>query len=265
MLEVVLPFADATEARTAWARLAAAAGQPVGTFDPAMVADLPEPARRFFLFAIQPGTRLSTVVEIRMEGELSLGSRQDPKYQPMRAEQILSAPNGLVWSVHSGSGVMRVSGSDGMVEGRSWTRLRLLGLIPVVRAGGDPDHLRSSFGRVMAEAAFWTPASLLPQRGVTWTGLDSDTARASVTHFGMHQEVDIRVDANGQPLRVSIPRWTNANPQAQFRLQPFGGELSDFRSVHGFSLPFQVEGGNFFGTPEYFPFYRAHVIDIRVL
>lgn len=55
-----------------------------GRFDSAMVMQLPEPARRFFQFAIQPGTRLSSVAEIRMEGELSLGTKQEPKYQRWR-------------------------------------------------------------------------------------------------------------------------------------------------------------------------------------
>lgn len=230
-----------------------------------MVAGLPEPARRFFLFAIEPGARLGTVVEITMEGELSLGTKQDPKYQPMRAEQLLAAPHGLVWRVRTGSGAMRAEGSDGMVGNRSWTRFRLLALVPLARAGGDIDHLRSSFGRVVAEAAFWSPAALLPRDGVEWTALDADTARATVTYRGMRQHVDIRVDAKGQPLWVRMPRWSNANPEGVYREQPFGGEVSDFRSVQGFRVPFRVDGGNFFGTPDYFPFYRARVVAVRVL
>lgn len=232
-------------------------------FDPALVADLPEPARRFFSFAIEPGARLSTVVQIRMEGELSLGTREQPGYQPMRAEQVLAAPNGLVWTVSTGTGARRISGSDGMVGERSWTRFWLWRLLPVVRAGGDRDHLRSSFGRVVAEAALWSPAFLLPRQGVTWSGVDADTARATVSHVGMEQELDLRVDRHGMPLWVSIRRWTNANPEKVFRMQPFGGEPSDFRKVAGYRVPFRLDGGNFFGTGEYFPFYRARVTAIQ--
>lgn len=71
----------------------------------------------------------------------------------MAAKQILAAPHGLLWLVSAGTGAMRVSASDGMVADRSWTRLWLLGLVPVVRAGGNVNHQRSSFGRVVAEAA----------------------------------------------------------------------------------------------------------------
>ena len=72
------------------------------------------------------------------------------------------------------------------------------------------------------------------------------------------------VNADGQPDWVSIQRWSNANPQGVYREQPFGGELADFRSVQGFRVPFQVDGGNFFGTPDYFPFYRARVLSWRL-
>ncbi|WP_332824922.1 DUF6544 family protein [Ramlibacter sp.] len=263
-VQVARQSRDGARARAAWRELAAVAGPPVACFDPAMVAGLPEPARRYFRFAIQPGARLATVAEITMEGELSLGTKQDPRYQPMQADQILAAPHGLVWRVRSGGGALRVAGSDGMVGTDSWTCFWLLGLVAVVRAGGNADHLRAAFGRVVAEAAIWSPAALLPRPGVAWSQPGADTARVTLDHAGMRQDVDIRLDAAGQPLWVCMPRWSNANPDGVFRLQPFGGELSDFRSVDGFRLPFRVEGGNFFGTPDYFPFYRARVLSLRL-
>ena len=30
-------------------------------------------------------------------------------------------------------------------------------------------------------------------------------------------------------------------------------------------LPTQIEGGNFIGTPDYLPFYPAHVLSVRFL
>lgn len=256
---------DDNQAISAWGRLVAQAGVAGGVFDPAMVAGLPEPARRFFLFAILPGARLGTAVELSMDGELFLGTRAQPRAQRMHAQQLLAPPHGLVWRVQAETALMRVCGSDGMVGAQSWTRFWLYGVIPIVRAGGDPDHLRSSFGRVVAEGAFWAPASLLPQAGVSWAPVDENTARATVCHAGMRQELDIRVDAQGRPLWVRMPRWSNANPKGVYREQPFGGEVSDFREVQGFRVPFRVDGGNFFGTPDYFPFYRARVRSLRVL
>lgn len=176
----------------------------------------------------------------------------------MAARQILAAPEGFVRTVRTGGGIP-VSGSD---SGR-WTRLRILGLIPVARLGGDRDHTRSAFGRHVAEATFRTRAALLPGPGVTWAAVDGNTARVTVRHVGQEQAVDVTVDPRGRPVHASFQRWSDANPERVHRLQPFGGYVSDFRDVGGYRLPFRVEAGNMFGMDAYFPFFRADVSDIR--
>jgi hypothetical protein len=244
--------------RAEWKRLAALQPAAPERFAPRMVADLPEPARRYFTYTIQPGTPLLPVAEIDMTGRFGLGSKDDPRYQPMEARQILAAPEGFVWSMRSRGG-LPVSGSDSA----GWTRFRILWLIPVGRLGGDPDHARSAFGRYVAEAAFWTPAALLPGPGVTWEAVSGDTARVTVRHGALEQAVDVTVDPEGRPLQVAFQRWSDANPEGVYRLQPFGGFMSDFREVEGYRLPFRVEGGNMFGTDAYFPFFVANVSAIR--
>ncbi len=57
-------------------------------------------------------------------------------------------------------------------------------------------------------------------------------------------------------------RWSNANPQHHFTLQPFGGYLSDFRDFAGFRLPAHVEAGNNFETVDYFAFFIADIQEI---
>lgn len=244
--------------RMEWARLAASQPANPAVYDPVMVAGLPEPAQRFFNFAIAPGTPLLTVAEIDMGGEFSLGTQDHPNYQPMVAQQILAAPTGFVWKVTM-PGVVSVSGSD---TGK-WTRFRILGLIPVARMGGDTNHARAAYGRYVAEAVFWTPSALLPGPGVAWEAPDQDNVRVTVTHNGLSQAVDMKIDADGRPVEVHFMRWSDANPEKKHQLQPFGGQLSDFRDVQGFRIPFHVEAGNMFGTDEYFAFFRAKVTDVR--
>ena len=210
---------------------------------------------------IAPDTPLVTAVEIEMQGEIGFGSKGDPKYQAMTGHQILAPPYGLVWQLKSGV----VSGSDGATPDTSWTRFWLAGLIPVVRVGGNPDHLRSAFGRVVSEAAFWVPASLLPGNGVRWEPISDNSARAIVSFGELAQAVEVTVGAEGQPLQVVIPRWSNENEQKEYREQPFGGYLSEFRNFGGYRLPTRIEGGNHFGTKNYFPFYKAEVTDIKLL
>ena len=222
----LLLFLDRRSDRAEWNRLASL--QPVvpERFSPEMVADLPEPARRYFHYAIQAGTPLLPVAEIDMRGQFSLGNKDQPNYQPMQARQILAAPEGFVWAMRTRGG-MPISGSDS----GSWTRFRIFWLIPVARLGGDPDHTRSAFGRYAGEAVIWSPAALLPGPGTEWEGMDENTARVTVRRGDLTQAIDVTVDAEGRPVVASFQRWSNANPDKVHRLQPFGATMSDFREV----------------------------------
>ena len=244
--------------RVEWQRLAALQPSAPQRYSGELVADLPEPAQRYFSFMIEPGTPLLRVAEIEMNGQFSLGNKDNPAYQPMSARQILAAPEGFVWAMRTRGG-MPLSGSDSGL----WTRFRIFGLIPVARLGGTPDHTRSAFGRYVAEAVVWTPAALLPGPGITWAAVNDDTARVTVRHGELSQAVDVNVDFEGRPVVVSFQRWSNANPDKVHRLQPFGAILSDFREVAGYRLPFRVEAGNRYGTEDYFPFFLAEVTAIR--
>ena len=241
------------------------ATQPVSPkkFSPEMVADLPDPARRFFEFAIRPGTLLTNVAEIDMSGEFSLGTKETPNYMAMQARQLLAGLEGFLWRVRVGSGLMRFAGSDAAGPERSWSRFWLLGLVPVARAGGNDDHARSAFGRYVAEAVFWTPAALLPRDGIRWEAVDESMARVRVVHGGRSQSVDVTIGDEGQPTKIVFPRWSDANADKVFRFQPFGGYMSEFRDFEGFRLPTRIEAGNLFGTPDYFPFFLATVQSIR--
>lgn len=255
-------WSDTRADRRTWSALAAMQPVSPGRFDPEVVADLPDPARRYFRFAIRPGTPLYTVAEIEMTGQFSLGAKETPNYMAMTARQILAAPEGFVWSMSANDRWMRVAGSDAAADENSWTRFWLMGLIPVARISGTDDHRRSTFGRYVAEAVFWTPAALLPGPGVTWEEVDYATARVTVTHDGMTQSIDLTVDANGRPASMIFQRWSNANPEKTFRLQPFGGLLSEFGEFAGFRLPTHIEAGNQFATDAYFPFFIADVTAI---
>jgi hypothetical protein len=249
---------DHQDDREAMNRLASLQPAQPACFDPAMINDLPEPARRYFLYTIEPGTPLYTVANIKMAGRFGMGTKAKPNYLDMTANQTLAMPDGFVWKMHARRGPMGLSGSDS----ECWTRFWLMGLLPVARMGGDPDHTRSAFGRYVAEAVFWTPAAVFPGPGVDRKWVDKDCARLTVNHQGLSQSVDVTVAPDGQPIQVCFERWSNANPEKQHRLQPFGGYLSEFKEFAGFRLPTHVEAGNWFGTEQYFPFFAVNVTDI---
>ncbi|MDX8354992.1 DUF6544 family protein [Cognatiyoonia sp. IB215182] len=228
-------------------------------FDPAMAAELPEPARRYFTYMIAPGTPLYTVVEVDMHGQFGMGTKDAPNYVPMTATQTLATPHGFIWQMRARGGGMWLSGSDS----GAWTRFWLYDLAPVARAGGGADHRMSAFGRYAIEAVFWSPAALLPGPGIAWEALDNNRAQVTITHDDLEEVITLTVDANGQPTSVSFMRWSNENAEKTFRRQPFGGTLSDFQTFGGYTLPTHVEAGNHFGTDAYYPFFIADVSAVR--
>jgi len=230
------------------------------TFDPAMLAELPEPARRYLSHAILPGAELRRGVSIlRMTGRFDPGTREAPQAMEMVARQVIAVPAGFLWEARAGRGIMAISGSDS----GSWTRFWLAGLVPVARAGGTADHRRSAFGRLACEAAIWTPAALLPGPGVRWEAAGPDAARVTLSHEDLVQSVTLSLAPDGRPLSVVTMRWSNANPAKRWQLQPFGADLSAEREVQGYRVPTHVEAGNFHGTDDYFPFFVADIGDLR--
>lgn len=236
-----------------------AAGVERAVFDPALVADQPEPLRRYFNHAIEPETPLGGAVELHLEGRFNMGSAEEPHFRAMYAKQMLSYPAGFVWQVVLRSDETWISGSDGSYEGESWSRFWLMGAIPVARDGGTSDHHKSAFGRYAAEAVFWSPASVLPGPNAQWRAVSPTRVQVTLRH-GMHAAVvGLTIDEDGAPVMVAFDRWTNANVEKEYRWQRFGGHLSQPQRFGGITIPTRVVAGNHFGTDAYFPFYDATV------
>jgi hypothetical protein len=71
-------------------------------------------------------------------------------------------PYGFIWILIIDSGLMRVPGSDALVDDRAWTRFWLLGIVQQVRPSGTTDIVRSAVGRAIDEA-LWVYASKTPR------------------------------------------------------------------------------------------------------
>lgn len=220
------------------------------TFDPAVIARLPAPARRFLLRAIQPGAPLARSVELRMHGEIRLAPDRDPT--PMRAEQILAPPEGFIWRARTVGGPMRIQGFDRYARGQGEMRWLLWGLVPVARATGS-DVTRSAAGRLAMEAVL-LPSSLLPGRGFTWEEVDDTRARFSTTVGPETVVTTLEVDAEGRPRRASARRWSDAAGPGYARfVVDFDGELES----GGYRIPSRIEARWHFGPGTDFRFFQA--------
>jgi hypothetical protein len=220
--------------------------------DPAILEELPPPARRFLLWAIQPGTPLAESVELGMRGEIYLDSDSDPLL--LQAEQILSPPEGFIWRADAGRGVMRISGYDRYHGGEGEMRWAFWGLIPVIREGGI-DVTRSAAGRMAMEAVL-LPSVLLPGGAATWEAVDDGAARFRMRVGDEEVVTTLDVDPDGRPIRASADRWSaEAGPGFDRFVVEFSGTFES----GGYRIPARVSAGWRLGEEDEFRFFEAEM------
>lgn len=227
-----------------WATLAAPPADAPPTFDPATLADLPEPARRFLGQALPSGVPLDPRVRLEMTGSIKLG----PRWFRFTARQLIHAGMGLVWQPVVGGHVLRFTGADLIGPGDARMEFRLHGKLPVVNEAGE-DVAHSGRGRLAAETVVWAPQALAPQCGATWAAIDERRASVTIDAAGEAVRVEVAVDADGTLTEVGLARWNGSfRPPAY---APFGGTCtSTFTSETGVRIAGSGEVGWGWGTPE---------------
>lgn len=207
-------------------------------FDPAALADLPDPARRYLAHAIAEGAPLASAVRLKMHGEIRLGRADGQQWSPFEADQVIRWDRGMIWRARVKMKGLPVRGFDRLIDGAAAMRWRLFGVIPVMRADG-PDITRSAAGRVSAEAV-WLPSVLLGS--ARWTAEDPSHAHASLVVAGEHADLRLTVAEDGSLRECTLSRW--GNPEGEdFHYAPFGGLVLRERTFGAYTIPSELRIG----------------------
>jgi hypothetical protein len=209
-------------------------------FEPAAVAGLPEPARRWVAHAIAATTPLRSSVELRMRGEIRLGA-----WRPFTAVQRLTPAGGFVWAATARVFGLPVTGFDRYTHGTGQMRWRLLNALPVMAANGA-DVTRSAAGRHAGELLLAAPAVAL-SRAVTWRQLDTDRVVATVRAGPDLHEVTLTIAADGALSELVMTRWGKPDKQP-FGAYSFGAALRGGVIFDGFTIPREVTAGWHYGS-----------------
>ncbi|MCA2216441.1 DUF6544 family protein [Jidongwangia harbinensis] len=222
------------DARSDWADLRAPTLAPA-LFHPDMTANLPEPARRWVLHAIAPGTPMLFAVELASHGRIRLGG-----WRSFAAVQRTSATRGFVWAATASMFGMPVVGFDRYSRHTGQMRWRAFGAVPVTSAAG-PEVTRSAAGRHAGELLISLPAAALSPQ-VKWRAMDAGTVAARIKVDSGFHEVVLSVSAGGALTSVAMSRW-GASGRSGFRERPFGADLGAEASFDGFTIPTEVSAG----------------------
>ena len=227
-------------------------------YNPADVANLPAPARRYLETVLEPGQPHVDLIRLAQTGDFRLGDADSP-WLPFEARQVDSvAPPAYVWDAEIRMApLVSARVFDAYVEGQGRLRAALFGALPVASAGPDARMNEAELQRYLSETP-WFPTALLPAAGVTWAGIDDERARATVTDGDVTASAVFHVAEDGHLTRITADRYR----QDVGDVAPWTGTYSDFETRNGMVIPTTAEVG--WETEDgYSPYWRGRITEIE--
>jgi hypothetical protein len=226
-------------------------------FTASLLAGLDEPVRRYLGHAIADGAELAGGVRLTMTGRIKVGP-----WLAFSARQECDGRS-FAWRARVGFGPLTAlavvdcfAAGAGSMDGRLFGRLRLF-------RADDENTSRSAAGRAALEAVY-TPASLLPQRGVMWRAESESEIVATWDVPPERPELHLRIDNRGAPRSYWAPRWGDMG-QKEFGYIPCGCEVEAERRFGNLIVPSSITGAWWFGAARQTPFYRAEIRELATV
>ena len=199
---------------------------------------LPAPVQRYFAFALRPGQPLVVRAHATSRGDFRM--RPDGEWHSFTATQDYTvSPHAFVWDAAIDvAPLIDVNVSDRYLNGEGAIYGRLAAVLPVVNVHGTPELASGELLRYLAEAVAM-PTALLPSSGVTWTAVDDDSARASLSDHGTIVSAVFHFNGRGEIVRVSAQRYRDVAGRAV--MTTWVGQFRDYRNVQGMMVPMVAE------------------------
>ena len=221
------------------------------------VAELPEPVQKYLRAAIRIGTPLVQGVHLTMRGSIKIG-----RWLPFRATQLINPHRGFIWKARV-AGI--IAGSDHYLNEEGGMDWKLAGLFTLAHADGK-DASTSAAGRGGAEA-IWIPTALLPRFGATWTATDDTHISVAHTIGDTSVEVHYALGPEGHIHSLVFDRWGDPDNTGTFCWHSFGGEITQYRTFNGLTIPSSGRLGWGFAT-DHWPhgeFFRYEITALHPL
>ncbi len=213
------------------------------------LSNVDEPVRRYFEHALAAAPSAPRSVRLEMAGRIRIGA-----WIPYTAAWEGDGFS-FRWDARAGWGAFKpLAATDRYAEGSGSMEISVLGR-RVVRDHSE-DATRSAAGRAAVEAAIWSPASLLPDRGVRWSAGSETQIVATLDVPPEQPEVRLEIDPRGAVRECSVMRWKGKADG----YVACGCQVHAERAFDGIRIASLVTVGWWFGTPRWSPFFEAGVV-----
>jgi len=194
-----------------------------------MLADLPEPVRRYLRYTGVVGKPFPGTIRLRQKGRMRLG----PRWLPFDAEEHYSVqPPGFVWAGTVRAGRFPVARARDMyAEGTGRLLVKVASLWPVVDASGEQMD-QAEMVRYLSEM-IWFPAAFLAGN-ISFEAVDDSSARVTLTDHGRTVTATMFFDAQGRLTDFVAERYrTSDSSDPDTWSTPFTG----YGEFEGLRLP----------------------------
>jgi hypothetical protein len=160
-----------------------------------VLADLPDPVRRYLRYTGVVGKPFPGTIWLRQEGKMRAGPGQ--RWMPLDAEEHYSVqPPGFVWAGTARLGPLPVARARDMYAGGAGRMLvKVASLWPVVDASGAQVN-QAAMMRYLSEMV-WFPAAFLAGN-ISFEAVDDSSARVTLTDHGQTATGTLFIDQQGR-------------------------------------------------------------------
>lgn len=177
------------------------------------IMTLPPVVQQWLINSGVVGSRRVSTVYLTQELSLRMSPEQSA-WQTGSAEQYFTVqPPAFNWTINTSMNqILSVRGRDQYVDGKGEMQIKLLGLIPVANAQGDPKIDQATLQRYLAEIVWFPSAALSPY--LQWEAVDSRSAKATMTLNGIAGSGVFHFDEAGTVQRFVAMRYQDAKAEA---------------------------------------------------
>jgi Family of unknown function (DUF6544) len=220
------------------------------TFDPRLA----ESAVHYLTHAIRPGAPIPRTADIDFTGQLRL--RPGGPWLRFRARETLVSASGFVFSARAWLGPLPVTTHDRYLDGHAHSRIRLLGVLPIVTRR-SPDADRAMRSRLVVESV-WLPSAFLPDAGADWAE-ENGGLRLTIPIHGEDVQADLQVGPSGELQAMRLNRWSDLTDERTYTSIPFETRVEAERRFGDYVIPSQLRSAWWVGTDREFQFFQATV------
>jgi len=227
-------------------------------YDRSAIATLPAPVRSYFDFSLTQGQRIIETARIEWEGEFSMRPRRWSSFTAKQHYRV--HPPGFVWDARIRmTSILPVLVRDSYIDHMGSLRAAIGGIVRVADEHGAPELAAGELLRYLGEAV-WYPTALLPDAGVTWSGIDHCSATATLTDGETSVSMVAHFAPTGEITSITAMRPRDVKGVAV--LTPWVAHLGDYAKRDGMNVPIS-------GTVEWvlpsgrLPYWRGRLVDVH--